>query len=153
MNWRREAAKTTASDEPTVHWREQSVYPVVEFEQERDAPRRSLKHRMNRWVCSGSSDGRVEATRDVLAAGSLASDDPTVRRSIASEKLCQRSCAVEATASSTRWTDARRNIASDHLTVLLSAAFSQWLVWCLGLFVPPPPAHLRNWIVWKCRRV
>jgi hypothetical protein len=24
------------------------VYPVVEFEQDRDAPRRSLKHRMNR---------------------------------------------------------------------------------------------------------
>jgi hypothetical protein len=27
--------------------------------------------------------------------------------------------------------------------VLLSAAFSQQLVWCLGLFIPPPLAHLR----------
>jgi hypothetical protein len=61
----------------------------------------------------------------------------------ASEQLCQRSCAVEATASSTGWTDARKNIASDHLTVLLSSAFSQQLVWCLGLFIPPPLAHLR----------
>jgi hypothetical protein len=85
MNWRKEAAKTAASDEPTVPWREPSVYPVVVFEQDRDAPRRSLKHRMNRRVNSGSSDGRVEATRDVLAAGSSATDDPTVRRSIASE--------------------------------------------------------------------
>jgi hypothetical protein len=56
---------------------------------------------MNRRVCSGSSDGRVEAIRDVLAAGSSALDDPTVHWSIALEQLCQRSCAVEATASST----------------------------------------------------
>jgi hypothetical protein len=101
MNWRREAAKTAVSDEPSVHWRESSVYQVVKFKQDRDAPRRSFKHWMNRWVCSGSSDDRVEATRDVLAAGSSALDDLTVRRSIASERLCQRSCAVEETASST----------------------------------------------------
>jgi hypothetical protein len=85
MNWRRGAAKTAASDEPTVHWREPSVYPVVVFEQDRDAPRRSLKHRMNRRVSSGSSDGHVKANRDDLAAGSSAPDEPTVRRSIASE--------------------------------------------------------------------
>jgi hypothetical protein len=84
MNWRKEAAKTAASDEPTVSWMEPSVYLVVVFEQDRDAPRQSLKHRMNRRVNSGSSDGRVEATRDVLVAGSSATDDPTVRRSIAS---------------------------------------------------------------------
>jgi hypothetical protein len=93
--------KTPASDEPMVHWREPSVYPVVKFEQDRDVPRRSLKHRMNRWLCSGSSDGRVEATRDILATGSSALDNPTHHHSIASEQLCQRSCAVEATASST----------------------------------------------------
>jgi hypothetical protein len=101
MNWRREAAKIAASDEPTVHWREPSVYLVVGFEQDRDAPRRNLKHRMNRRVCSGSSDGRMEATREVFAAGSSAPDDPTHRQCIASEKLRQRSYAVEATASST----------------------------------------------------
>jgi hypothetical protein len=55
--------KTATSDESTVYWREQSVYLVVKFEQDREVPRRSLKHRMNRRVCSGSSDGRVEATR------------------------------------------------------------------------------------------
>jgi hypothetical protein len=101
MNWTTGAAKKEASDEPVVHWRELSVYPVVVFEQDRDAPRRSLKHQMNRWVSSGSSDGRMEATRDVLAVGSLAPDDLTERRNIASEQLCQRPCAVEATASST----------------------------------------------------
>jgi hypothetical protein len=68
-----------------VHWWEPSVYPMVEFEQDRDAPRWSLKHQMNRRVCSGSSDERVEATTEVLAAGSSASDDPTVRWSIESE--------------------------------------------------------------------
>jgi hypothetical protein len=38
----------------------------------------------------GLSDGRVEATREVLAVGSSAPDDPTHRRCIASEQLCQR---------------------------------------------------------------
>jgi hypothetical protein len=37
---------------------------------------------------------------------------------------------------STPW----KNIASDHPTVLLSAAFSQWLVWCLDyLYLLHPP--------------
>jgi hypothetical protein len=90
MNWRREVTKTAASDEPTVHWREPSDYLVVKFEQDRDAPRRSLKHRMNRRVSSGSSDGCVKANRDGLAAGSSAPDEPTVRQCNASEQLCQR---------------------------------------------------------------
>jgi hypothetical protein len=38
----------------------------------------------------GLSDGRMEATTDVLAAGSSAPDDPTDRRCIASEQLCQK---------------------------------------------------------------
>jgi hypothetical protein len=142
MNWRRGAAKIAASDELIVHWREPSVYPVVEFEQDRDAPRWSLKHRMNRQVCSGSSDGHVKAIGEVLAAESSAPDDPTKPRCIVSEQLYQRSCAMKATASSTGWTNSRKNIASDHPMVLLSVAFSQRLVWCLGLFIPPPHTHL-----------
>jgi hypothetical protein len=51
--------------------------------------------RMNRWVCSGSSDGRVEARREVLSIGSSALDDLTVHRSIQSEQLCQLSSAVD----------------------------------------------------------
>jgi hypothetical protein len=90
MNWRREAVKTAESDEPTVHWREPSDYLVVKFEQDRDAPRRSLKHWMNRQVSNGSSDGRVKANRDGLAARSLAPDESTMRRCNASEQLCQR---------------------------------------------------------------
>jgi hypothetical protein len=38
----------------------------------------------------GLFDGRMEANRDDLVARSSAPDDPTDRRSIASEKLCQR---------------------------------------------------------------
>jgi hypothetical protein len=38
----------------------------------------------------GLSGGRMEANRDDLVAGSSAPDDPTDRRCIASEQLCQR---------------------------------------------------------------
>jgi hypothetical protein len=38
----------------------------------------------------GPSDGRVEANRDDWVVGSSAPDDPTDRRCIASEQLCQR---------------------------------------------------------------
>jgi hypothetical protein len=100
MNWRREAAKTAASNEPTVHWREPLDYVVVKFEQDRDAPRRSLKHWMNRRVSSGSSDGHVKANRGGLATGSSAPDEPTPRKSIASVRL----------------------------TLPFSTTFSQWLV-------------------------
>jgi hypothetical protein len=55
---------------------------------DRDAPRQILKHRMNRRVSSGSSDGRVEAYRDDLATGSSAPDEPTMRRCNGSEQLC-----------------------------------------------------------------
>jgi hypothetical protein len=135
--------KTVASDESTVWVRTPSIYPTLSLNWDRDAPRRSLKRWMNRQVCSGSSDGRVEANSKVLVAGSSAPYDPTERWCIASERLCQRSCAVEATTSTTGWTEARKNIASDHPTVLLSAAFSQRLVWCLGLFIPPSLTYLR----------
>jgi hypothetical protein len=37
----------------------------------------------------GLSDGRVESTRDILVAGSSAPDEPTHRRCIAPEQLCQ----------------------------------------------------------------
>jgi hypothetical protein len=40
--------------------------------------------------CVSLSDGHVEATRDILAAGSLALDDPTLRQCIESEHLCQK---------------------------------------------------------------
>jgi hypothetical protein len=143
MNWRRGPAKTAASDEPTVHWREPSVYPVVVFEQDRDAPRRSLKHRMNRQVSSGSSDGRVKANRDDLAAGSSTLDEPMVRRSIALEYICQRTSTTKWRGRGIRWTDALKRIASVHPTLTFSKAVSQRLFGCLGLFIPPPLTHLR----------
>jgi hypothetical protein len=42
----------------------------------------------------GLSDGRVEANRDDLVAGSSAPGEPTHRRCIASEQLCQRTSMV-----------------------------------------------------------
>jgi hypothetical protein len=38
----------------------------------------------------GLSDGRVEANKDDLVVGSSAPDDPTDRRCITLEQLCQR---------------------------------------------------------------
>jgi hypothetical protein len=82
---RREAAKIAASDKPTVHWRKPLVYLVVELKQDRDAPRSTQSHWMNRRISSGSSDGHVEASGKDLAVGSTAPDDPMMCRSIASE--------------------------------------------------------------------
>jgi hypothetical protein len=45
---------------------------------------------MNRWVSSGLSDGYEETNRDGLARSPSALDEPTHRRCIASEQLCQR---------------------------------------------------------------
>jgi hypothetical protein len=39
MNYRGEAAKSEESDEPTVHWRAPSLYPMTKFKQDRDALR------------------------------------------------------------------------------------------------------------------
>jgi hypothetical protein len=36
-----------------------------------------------------------------------------------------------------------KSIASDHPTVPFSVDVNQRLVWCLGLFIPPPLTHLR----------
>jgi hypothetical protein len=96
----------------------------------------------SRWNV-GLSDGRLEANRGVLDAGSSASDDPTHRQCIASEQLCQRTSTAKWRGRGTGWTDALEKIVSDHPTVLFSVAVSQRLVWCLGLFIPPPLTHLR----------
>jgi hypothetical protein len=90
----------------------------------------------------GLFDGRVEATKNVLAAGSSAPDDPTHCRCIALEQLCQRISTAMWRGRGTWWTDALEILASVHPTLPFSAAFSQRLVWCLGLFIPPPLTHL-----------
>jgi hypothetical protein len=95
-----------------------------------------------RWSV-GLSDGRVKANRGDLSAESSAPDDPTHRRCIASEQLCQRTSTAKWCGRGTGWTDALENIASDHPTVPFSVDFNQRLVWCLGLFIPPPLTHLR----------
>jgi hypothetical protein len=81
--------KTVAQDEPTIWVRTPSVYPLLRLNQDRDAPRLELQHRMNwRWS-SGSSDDLEDADSKVLARNSSAPDDPTHRRCIALEQLCQ----------------------------------------------------------------
>jgi hypothetical protein len=96
----------------------------------------------SRWSV-GLSDGRLEAKRGDLDAGSSAPDDPTHRRCIASEQLCQRTSTAKWRGRGTGWTDALENIVSDHPTVPFSVDISQRLVWCLNLFIPPPLTHLR----------
>jgi hypothetical protein len=50
MNCRGRAAKTVAPDDPTVWVRTPLVYPTLSLNQDRDALRRSLQHRMNRHL-------------------------------------------------------------------------------------------------------
>jgi hypothetical protein len=91
----------------------------------------------------GLSDGRVKTNRGDLVAGSSAPDEPTHCRCIASEQLCQRISTAMWHGRGTGWTDTLENLASVHPTLPFSAAFSQRLVWCLGLFISPPLTHLR----------
>jgi hypothetical protein len=141
------AAKTVAPDDPTVWVGTPSVYPTLSLNQDRDAPRWSLQHRMI-WRL-----GQDEASVYPTVAWKLTEVTWTrglqhrmIRRSVGAWRrsrcvrepqwLCGEGGALDEL---TPW----KSIASDHPTVPLSAAFSQRLVWCLGLFIPPPPTHLR----------
>jgi hypothetical protein len=89
------------------------------------------------------SNGPVEATRDVLAAGSSAPDEPTHRRCNASEQFCQRIFNGYVTWRAPDEPTPRKSIASVHLTLPFSVVVSQRLFGYLGLFIPPPLTHLR----------
>jgi hypothetical protein len=91
----------------------------------------------------GLSDGRVEATREVLAAGSLAPDEPTHRRCNASKQLCQRIFNGYMAWRAPDEPTPRKSIASVHPTLTFSEVVSQLLFGCLGLFISPPLTHLR----------
>jgi hypothetical protein len=68
----------------------------VEFMKRRAKKKSSAPDDLTPWS-RGSvdlSDSRVKANRDDLVAGSSAPDDPTHRRCIASEQLCQRTSTV-----------------------------------------------------------
>jgi hypothetical protein len=82
----------------------------------------------------GQSDGRVKATRDVLAAGSLAPNEP----------LCQRIFNGYVTWRAPDEPTPRKRIASIHLTLPFSVVVSQRLFGFLGLFIPPPLTHFRR---------
>jgi hypothetical protein len=85
----------------------------------------------------------VEATKDVLAIGSSAPDEPTHRRCNASEQLCQRIFNNYVMWRAPDEPTPRKSIASVHPTLPFSVDVSQQLFECLGLFIPPPLAHLR----------
>jgi hypothetical protein len=101
----------------------------------------------------GLSDGVKTTNSEVFAAESSAPDEPTVHRMKRRINCVNGHVQWRATASSTGWTDAWKSIASDHPTVLLSPAFTQQLVRCLGLFIPLYSSIWGCSIVWKCRRV
>jgi hypothetical protein len=73
----------------------------------------------------GLSDGRVEATRDVLVVGSSALDEPTHHRCNASEKLCQRIFNGYVTWRAPDEPTPRKSIASVHPTLPFSVDVSQ----------------------------
>jgi hypothetical protein len=55
MSCRGGGAKTVAPDDPTVWEMTPSVYPTLSLNQDRDAPRLSLQHRMNRRLGQGEA--------------------------------------------------------------------------------------------------
>jgi hypothetical protein len=140
----RRRSEDRAPDDLTVWVWTPSVYPTLHLNQDRDAPRLELQHRMNRRWSSGSSDALEGANSKVLARSSSAPDDPTHRRSITSEQLCQRISTAKWRGRGIGWTDALKKIASVHPTLTFSEAVSQRLFGCLRLFIPPPLTHLRR---------
>jgi hypothetical protein len=91
----------------------------------------------------GSSDGFKEANSKVLAAKSSTSNELTARRLKRQMNCVNGYVWWRATTSSTGWTDAWKKHSVGSYDVLLSATFSQRLFGRLGLFIPPPPTHLR----------
>jgi hypothetical protein len=91
----------------------------------------------------GLSDGRVEANRDDLVAGSSAPDEPTVRQCNASEQLCQQIFNDYVTWRAPDEPTPRKSIALVHPMLPFSVTVSQRLFECLGLFIPPPITHFR----------
>jgi hypothetical protein len=140
-------AKTVALDDPTVWVWRPSIYLMLSLNSYRDAPRRSLQHMMI-WRLS-QDEASVYPTVEwklTKAAWARSLQHQMIRRTVGA--LRRSSCVREpqrlrdvggAPDEPTPW----KSIPSDHPMVLLSAAFSQLLVWCLGLFIPPPLTHLR----------
>jgi hypothetical protein len=79
------------------------------------------------------SDGCMEATRDVLNAGSSAPDESTHHRCNASEQLCQRIFNGYVTWRALDELTPRKNIALVDQTLPFSLAVSERLFGCLGV--------------------
>jgi hypothetical protein len=124
-----------------------SVYPTLSLNRYRDAAGQPLQHRMNRHL--GSEIASVYPTvtkqhtetfwRSVL-------QHRMNRRTV--DVMCQSSCVSGSSTAKCRGghrmnRHPRKSLASVHPTLPFSAAFSQRLVSCLGLFIPPPLTHLR----------
>jgi hypothetical protein len=157
MNCRGRVAKTVAPDDPTVWVRTPSVYPTLSFNQDRDAPRWSLQHRMNRCHYKGKCRSirrswRKKQRRFGERSFSTGwSDAPSVYsvRTVVSADL-QRLTDVEGN----WWTDAwkKHSIGSSDATFFSGhQPTALWMPWAIYT-----PLHSRIWdcwIVWKCRRV
>jgi hypothetical protein len=108
-------AKTVASDDPTVWVGTPSVYPTLSLNQDRDAPRQALQHRMNRRTVDAQRRSSSVREPQQLSDVGGASDEPMLLKS--RRRFIRRST--------------------------FQRVVSQRLAECLGLFIPPPLAHLR----------
>jgi hypothetical protein len=53
----------------------------------------------------------------------------------------------------TGWTESGKKGPLVHSMLHFSVDVSQWLFWCIGLFIPLHSPIWGYWIVWKCRGV
>jgi hypothetical protein len=147
MSCREEEAKTVALDDPTVWVGTPPVYPTISLKQDRDAPRRSIQHRMNRRL------GQGEASVYPTVAWKLTE---TFWPWGLQHQMNRRAISAYRQSSSVRESQRLSDDggAPDEPMLLKSRrrfirrstyqrAASQWLAECLGLFIPPPFTHSR----------
>jgi hypothetical protein len=143
MNCRGRAAKTVAPDDPTVWVRTPSVYSTLSLNQDRDAPRWSLQHRMNRHL--GQGEASVYPTVAWKLPETFWTRGLQHRMNRRTVGVMRRSSCVSKSPTTT-WRGGqptpRKSIASIHPTLHFSVTVSQRLFGCLGLFIPPPLTHL-----------
>jgi hypothetical protein len=112
-------------------------------------------HRMNRRSSSRSVGWMEQKRRKVDSSGKLCGPGQraTINLVVWNCRCMCRMIDVSRVAMATwrgggtRWTDGPEKHVSVHPTVYFSVAVSQWLTWCLRLFIPPSLEYLR-WLEW-----
>jgi hypothetical protein len=144
MNCGGRATKTVAPDDLTVWVRTPSVYSTLSLNQDRDVPRRSLQHRMNRRLSQGEASVYPTVTWKLPETfWPRGLQHRMNRRTVG--VMCRSSCVSES--STAKWRRGHR---------MNRCYLFQWPLANGSLDAYLYPLHSPIWgcwIVWKCRRV